>query len=478
MGRTSLSLRVNHSTFVSSDEALYPVKGYVPTPASVVDVMVEKLFRDRLPTDTSTLLDPGCGPGAFIDGVLRWCAAHQSPIPRIVGVESDPRHASAARTRFREVPQVEIQERDFLRTSPDRYDSIIGNPPYVPITELSPHEREEYRARFVSARGRFDLYLLFFEQAASLLKPEGRLVFITPEKFLYVGTAGPLRELLSALAVEELHFLAAATFGDLVTYPLVTTLGGQRAPAATRVIDRAVRNHQVHLPRNQASWLPSIQGVTPGLVTRTLADVCRKVSCGVATGSDSVFVIRNAHLDDGIRPFAHPTIAGRQLVRGAELRPLHSLLVPYSEAGDLIPETGLGVLKSYLMDPVRLGLLRARTCTTRKPWYAFHETPPLREMLRPKILCKDITAEPFFVIDRQGQIVPRHSVYYIVPKDPNQLDSLAAYLNSSLASTWLKNHCQRAANGFLRLQSHVLKRLPVPAEFSESSLGGREVLSA
>jgi len=92
----------------------------------------------------------------------------------------------------------------------------------------------------------------------------------------------------------------------------------------------------------------------------------------------------------------------------------------------------------------------------------------MHEILRPKLLCKDIGAKPFFTVDRTGTLIPRHSVYYIVPSKPALLDELADYLNSSLAQEWLHDHCQRAANGFLRLQSHVLKRLPVPARFAES----------
>jgi len=61
--------------------------------------------------------------------------------------------------------------------------------------------------------------------------------------------------------------------------------------------------------------------------------------------------------------------------------------------------------------------------------------------------------------------VPRHSVYYIVPRDPKVLAGLLTCLNSKEARQWLLAHCQRAANGFIRLQSGALKELPVP-EFS------------
>lgn len=85
----------------------------------------------------------------------------------------------------------------------------------------------------------------------------------------------------------------------------------------------------------------------------------------------------------------------------------------------------------------------------------------MRDLLKPKILCKDIGKEPEFWVDYTGKIIPQHSVYYIVPKDPEVLPSLLEYLNSYEVKLWLRSHCQRAANGFIRLQSHVLKRVPI-----------------
>lgn len=63
-----------------------------------------------------------------------------------------------------------------------------------------------------------------------------------------------------------------------------------------------------------------------------------------------------------------------------------------------------------------------------------------------------------------GKLVLRHSVYYIVPEDSAALSAIWCYLNSAEAARWLTEHCQRAASGFLRLQSNILKMLPVPAD--------------
>lgn len=416
----------------------------------------------------TSILDPGCGDGAFIAGIIRWCAERKLALPRIVGVEACPELAAHARSLFRDYRSVEVHDGDFLARGWGTYDFVIGNPPYVSITALSRSERDLYRSRFETAQGRFDLYLLFFEQALKCLQPRGRLAFITPEKFLYTSTAVPLRRMLSRLQVEEIRLLDEETFEGFVTYPTVTTLANIPANAMTALILRDGRCTMARLPASGASWQPFFHG-SAGDATRAikLEDVCVRVSCGVATGADNVFVHRTATLNDSLRGFAYPTIAGRELNPNVpDYQATASILVPYAPSGELLPESRLGALKAFLQEAARREQLLKRTCSQRKAWYAFHDNLPLSDMLRPKILCKDIAAKPYFWLDRRGELVPRHSVYYIVPKNSDVIDRLCAFLNSDDARNWLTSHCQRAANGFLRLQSHVLKQLPLPADFA------------
>ena len=443
------------------------VKGFVQTPNDVVDLMVGRLFSDCPPSARSTVLDPGCGTGNFIAGVIRWCEARQIPLPAITGVELDPRHVDASKARFAYYPSVRIEHRDFLTSHQATYDYVVGNPPYVSITQLGADEKQRYRTTYSTASGRFDLYLLFFEQALRCLKSSGKLVLITPEKFLYVETAAPLRRLLASKNLEELLLLQEDVFGELVTYPTVTVLTNQPGPRQTKVVLRNGRTVHVVVSSDGSSWLPLVNGRTPSRHQLTLIDICRRVSCGVATGADSVFVKRLSDLDPALHIFGYPTLAGRELMPGnEEIVPTSCMLAPYARDGSLLATEKLHALGKYLSRSEVRQRLERRTCVARKPWYAFHETPVLDEILRPKILCKDITAEPHFWIDREGTIVPRHSVYYIVPDDSSLIDELADYLNSSVAREWLWAHCQRASKGFLRIQSRVLKKLPVPQRFA------------
>jgi len=449
------------------------MKGFVPTPRATVDAMVDLLFRGRSPEPTGSVLDPGCGTGEFIDGVIRWCKCRRLALPRITGVESDARHLSVLRRKYQGLRAVHIEHADFLVDGCEKYDFIVGNPPYVAITALSEEEKARYRARFASARGRFDLYLLFFEQALRSLARGGRLVFITPEKYLYVDTAGPLRDILSRNHIQGIHLLREDTFGELVTYPTITVLVNA-SPGSTKVSRRDGSVLTTRLPSGRGSWLPLLEGAAPRLAGVTLGDLCLRISCGVATGADSVFVWPTTSVNSALRRFAYPTVAGRELL-GADVLQRSVMLTPYDIDGRLLPLVELGAFGRYLKrDDVRRMLL-SRTCVKHKPWYAFHETPALRDILRPKILCKDIGETPQFWVDRSGEIVPRHSVYYIVPSEPTAIDAITDYLRSPVAHQWFAQNCQRVAKGFLRLQSRVLQRLPVPDEVVRVAAGGRRV---
>lgn len=444
-------------------------RGHFQTPAKIVDHMVAKLFENRHPKPSDTVLDAGCGQGNFVEGIISWCKKHDYPLPKITGVELDPQLASIARNKFKEYPEVSIEERDFLLTSDGEYDFIISNPPYVSILQLSEDEKQLYKPLYTTARGRFDLYVLFFEKSIRILKKNGRLVFITPEKYVYVETAEPLRRMLAEIQVREVEFLQEDTFKGLTTYPTIVVVDNSHSTSETEVSYRNGAKKKVTLPKRGEKWLPALNGKMNTSMRHKLEDICIRISCGVATGADRIFVRRTDELDAALREFAYPTISGRELnYQRKELSSLHSILVPYDENGELIPFDKLGELAKYLSQPHIVKRLKQRTCCRKKPWYAFHETPPMGDLLRSKILCKDITAHPDFWHDREGRFVPRHSVYYIVPKDSTRKHELLEFLKSDFARDWLINNSQKAANNFIRLQSSVLRELPIPEELYSS----------
>ncbi|MCP9927838.1 Eco57I restriction-modification methylase domain-containing protein [Cyanobium sp. CH-040] len=450
------------------------MRGFVPTQSTTVDLMVELLFREKWPDETDRILDPGCGPGAFIDGILRWCEANNVKTPQITGVELDVERAEKARKKFAAIPQIEIITSDFLLDKvKGPFEYVIGNPPYVSILSLTEAEKRQFRNHYKCAVGRFDLYMLFIERAISLCKKDSTLVFITPEKFTYVQAGSEVRKLLASHAITDIILLQENEFPGRTTYPTISRVRISATTDNTVIRSRDGARFTTVLPNTGESWRHLLSSRKLSEVTGTLrlVDFCHRISCGIATGADAVFVKELNELPENLAQHAWPTISGRQLQpTTSTVKTSSVILIPYTIESRLQSLEDIGELGTYLSRSDIKSRLAMRSCTQRKPWHAFHDAPQMSDLLRPKILCKDICDDPVFWIDQEGLVVPRHSVYYIVPSNPRHLYLLAEFLNSDPAKSWLSSNAQRAANGFLRIQSSVLKRLPIPEHLAHNLL--------
>lgn len=446
------------------------MKGHVPTPEELADRMVAKLFRGRPPKRGDTILYPGIGTGPFASAVHQFCNEHDVPEPEGVGIELDPERAQTARDRLQHT-NVRIEERDFLERDGNLtgFQFVVGNPPYVPIEGLTENEKDRYRAQFDTAEGRFDLFVLFFERALNLLAEGGRLVFVTPEKFEYTETTASLRRLMTEYHVEEIEHLDEEAFENYITFPTITTIrnsGGEE----TRIVRRDGTQDTVVLPTDGRSWASTLRETGNETLDSdvTLDDVTERISCGVATGADSVFVMDESDVPPQLEEWTYPTTSGKQLRLHDGPHSDQVFVCPYGDDGRLATEDELGSFGDWAQ--MHRERLEDRSCVTKNDriWYAWHENPPMEDVLQPKIVCKDVAEKPKFWTDRNGDVVPRHSVYYMIPKDHVDLENLLHYLNSEAARAWIEAHAQKAHNDFYRLQSKVLKKLPVPEEWGKS----------
>jgi len=141
--------------------------GQVFTPEPVVRAML------RLRQNTGRALEPSCGDGAFLR------AMHHA-----VGVEFDPRHC----------PPGALNMDFFAYPESEKFDTVIGNPPYVRYQDIAPSTRRLLRQDGFD--GRSNLYHFFIEKCVRHLRPGGELIFITPRDFLKATSARPLNRWL------------------------------------------------------------------------------------------------------------------------------------------------------------------------------------------------------------------------------------------------------------------------------------------
>ncbi len=99
-----------------------------------------------------------------------------------------------------------------------KYDTVVGNPPYVRIQKVAKERRTEYKEGFKSATGRFDLSVLFVEYGVDALHCDGSIGVITSNKFLTTQYGEGLRSFLRENAAIDtlIDFTDTNVFGVTV----------------------------------------------------------------------------------------------------------------------------------------------------------------------------------------------------------------------------------------------------------------------
>ncbi|HEX5106716.1 MAG TPA: N-6 DNA methylase, partial [Pirellulaceae bacterium] len=169
--------------------------GVYYTPAEIVHELVSRTIGDLQPKADGPprILDPACGAGAMLVGAKRRGV-------ELYGVDCDRPAVNAARRECgAEVWCADaLFDRRLDALAP--FDAVVANPPYVNIRQLANSRSRAYierlRARFRTARGNFDLYVVFFERALELLGTGGRCGMIVPNKWATLDYARPLRKML------------------------------------------------------------------------------------------------------------------------------------------------------------------------------------------------------------------------------------------------------------------------------------------
>jgi len=83
------------------------------------------------------------------------------------------------------------------------FDVVIGNPPYIPLKKLP--ELNALKSEYQTYNSNGDIYTLFIERGLQILKPAGRLSYITSNKWLRAAYGENLREyLLKNTKIEKL----------------------------------------------------------------------------------------------------------------------------------------------------------------------------------------------------------------------------------------------------------------------------------
>ena len=376
------------------------------------------------------------------------------------------------------------------------FDVVLGNPPYVRqerFSEIKPW----LEAHYAVYHGVADLYAYFFELGMKLLKPGGRLGYISSSTFFKTGSGEPLRRFLLDNAVLEniVDFGDLQVFEGVTTYPAILTLNkGQDSTALSTsilVLDNILPDNlgqyfiQHHGRMNpaqlsHAGWqlederLHALrQKLTRGYPT--LKDVYGSPLYGIKTGLNAAFVIDNATRQQLLDADPKSADLLKPFLEGKDLKKWHAeprgLWLIFTRRGTDIEK--YPAIKAYLSQfkerlmPKPKDWPKGEKWPGRKAgpyeWYEIQDTVAYyQEFEKPKIQYGHFSSGPLFHFNQQGHLSNDKS--YIVPSNDAYLLGL---LNSAPYWLLITALCPFVRGGYYELRAQYMETLPIPSAHQE-----------
>jgi type I restriction-modification system DNA methylase subunit len=361
------------------------------------------------------------------------------------------------------------------------FDVVIGNPPYVRMELIRPF-KPYLEKRYEVVADRADLYAYFFELGVRLLKPGGRLGYISSSTFFRTGSGEALRRYLT----EKAEIETVVDFGDLqifegvTTYPAIVTLrrvnghtGGDdlrflKAEALPDDLSKAFGIASHPMPRARlgaGSWRfegDRLDEIRKKMAAgrKTLADVYGPPLYGIKTGLNDAFVVRRKTRDAMIARDARSGDLLKPFLIGKNLKRWHV------ESDDqwliYTPKNRIDIedypaVRDYLA-PLR-GALEKRA--TKQNWWELQQAQAAYEpsFNLPKVIYPHFNDSPNFSFDILNFYSNDKS--YIIPTTEN---GLAAYLNSKPLWFFLTGLAPAVRGGFREARVQYVSQLPIDVE--------------
>jgi hypothetical protein len=203
------------------------------------------------------------------------------------------------------------------------FDAVIGNPPYVGFhgfEDVKPILHE----LFVTTRGKFDIYIPFWERSLDLLREEGAVSFICPSGFMKREHGAELRGLIQKHRLVSLHdFEHAQVFEGVTNYTCVPRIikGTGRLKVKTLVtFGGDPRNPEVQVTAESLAdqiggWRLPSKTTQPdvsltGMHILPLGEVAEIIAEGIVTGKNDVFLLNSKRWLGKQESVIHPALRG------------------------------------------------------------------------------------------------------------------------------------------------------------------------
>lgn len=212
----SISFSFGEIMILKQDSTKQKLRGAYYTPKKAASKMVEFFKEDA---SIQTVLEPSCGGGVFIDTVLEHGILKEGGMLTAIEIEADVVQKTIGRVG--QHPNVRLLAMDFFqyyqeKKDTQRFDLIVGNPPYIRYQYLEDAQRammaQILKSHGMKANKLINTWVGFLVACVHLLSENGKLAFVIPAEILQVAYAEDLRLFLA----KQLTRITLLTFEELI----------------------------------------------------------------------------------------------------------------------------------------------------------------------------------------------------------------------------------------------------------------------
>ncbi len=144
------------------------------------------------------ILEPSCGDGVFLERIKGLNLSYKS----LTAIEFDEEEANKSQNiKLANTTIINADFHEFCNTTKQRFDVVIGNPPYIRYQYFEPKQQIEAEDIFIKAGLKYtrltNAWVSFIVGATLLLKEKGKIGFVIPAEILQVSYAEQLRNFIA-----------------------------------------------------------------------------------------------------------------------------------------------------------------------------------------------------------------------------------------------------------------------------------------
>ena len=212
------------------------------------------------------------------------------------------------------------------------FDVVIGNPPYVNAIEIKKSYTSEafnyIKRNYETAKGTVDLYIYFFEKGLSILKMDGVLAFITPNRYLSASYGAALRNyIIERYSFYQLiDYSDKRVFEDASTYPVITMLQNSQSNPNVMCGKFDEETHKLICKNYPSDKLNILEESILGFLLNDKLSITQKViSQGLAlTNAGAINATSTAKEADDYAPLIMEDPSGYKLINTGTIDPFYT----------------------------------------------------------------------------------------------------------------------------------------------------------